>query len=970
MSNSTLTITKDCLSYGVRGSSYRDVLSADKENVTWTVVNGQLPTGLTLNAQTGEITGTPSNIGTHTFVIRAESEGLDPALKEYTIMVSPLEIISSEPTVGIVGYEYNQTFVANAKATWTIIDGTLPNGLILDCETGLVSGVPQARGVFTFELSATNGTETVSRIITFLVIQIDSSRQEAKITNDELSYGVKGSEYLDTLTTDANKATWDITYGELPPGLILNAETGEISGVPSSIGTYTFTAEVKSDNLASGSKEYTLKIYPLTITRKELISGIIGREYSQTLEANTAVTWAILNRKDLPLGLSFDTSTGIISGVPQRSGEYKITVSATNGLVSDTASFIISVTRDKAIYSPLSDTRVGYQIDGLIPQEELRIEKETLSYGIEGGNYKDRLTSNVNNILWWLSSGVLPTGLRLNNETGEISGVPSVPRAYTFTVEAECSYFDSVLKEYTLEIYPRLVSSQDLTLATVGYAYNQKLAGGTNIEWRLLYGELPAGLTFDESAGVITGVPETAGTYKFVAGKVNGTETATIEYVLSVISLDEIATLDEGGVITKDELSYGVRGVPYADRLTANGDNLVWILLSGELPYGLALTPTTGEILGIPTELGTYTFNIAVEGNSILLAQKEYTIRIYPLSVLEKDLDVGIVGHPYRDTLMANTNGITWTMTDGEMPSGLSLNADTGVISGTPLISGACTFTVIATSGEFADTGEFTIKIQEDTRSTPLANARIGYQIDRLIQRDIAQITKNTLQNGLCGNAYLERLTTNAEGAAWTLLSGELPAGLSLNELTGEISGTPTLAGIFTFVVEAESEGIDAGRKEYTLEIVPLTILTDTLTIGTVGYIYRQELISNWSAIWTVSDGEIPAGLILDAETGVISGIPQAKGTYIFTITATVGLNAITKEYTLPVIELDQASLSSEIWTAINLPPGLKLSSAGLLYGKPIVTGTYESTITVKTNWCKVSRKVIIRVIEEEIENG
>ncbi|MBL7497382.1 DUF11 domain-containing protein [Frankia sp. CNm7] len=143
---------------------------------------------------------------------------------------------------------------------------------------------------------------------------------------------------------------------------------------------------------------------------------------------------------------------------------------------------------------------------------------------------------------------------------------------------------------------------------------------------------------------------------------------------------------------------------------------------------------------------------------------------------------------------------------------------------------------------------------------------------------------------GEVGAAYSDQLTVTGGTApfTWSVSSGSLPAGLTLNPSTGLISGTPTSAGAFTFTVRVVDASGQAAAQSRTVTIAAAPVLTfPAPPAGEVGVAYSNQLtLSGGTApyTWSVSAGSLPAGLSLDAATGLISGTPTAAGTASFVV--------------------------------------------------------------------------------------
>lgn len=157
-------------------------------------------------------------------------------------------------------------------------------------------------------------------------------------------------------------------------------------------------------------------------------------------------------------------------------------------------------------------------------------------------------------------------------------------------------------------------------------------------------------------------------------------------------------------VITTTALPGGTVGAAYNQTLAASGGvpAYVWSLNAGSnpLPAGLSLNPA-GVISGTPTAAATTTITVKATDSAGGTATKELSLTInpsgaQPLVITTPALSGGTVGTVYNATLAVagGTGTKTWSISSGTLPTGLSLNASTGVISGTPTAPGSSTFTV------------------------------------------------------------------------------------------------------------------------------------------------------------------------------------------------------------------------------------------------------------------------------------
>jgi hypothetical protein len=395
--------------------------------------------------------------------------------------------------------------------------------------------------------------------------------------------------------------------------------------------------------------------------------------------------------------------------------------------------------------------------------------------------------------------------------------------------------------------------------------------------------------------------------------------------------------------ITTTSLASGQVGIPYLQTLTATGGLMpyTWSLTSGTLPAGLTLG-APGVISGTPTAAVTaapLTFQVADASNPPVTATVFLTITITaqqtttPLTITNTALASGAVGTAYSQTLTASggTSPYTWQLTSGTLPAGLTLNASTGTIGGTPSAAAAAT--------------PLTFKVTDS--GTPQQSATSALTLTLTITTTVGplKITTAALNGGVVGTGYSQPLTaTGGTGPyAWQVSGGRLPPGLTLNPATGQINGTPQAAvgTVLTFLVTDASTPPQTASATFTLTVTltptGLTIVTTSLSNDAVGVPYSQTLTATGGTgpyAWQLISGTLPAGLTLNASTGVVGGTPTAL------VTATPLTFQVTDSSTPP--QTADASLTLTIATQQTTP--LTITTTALNSG---VVGTeYSQTLT------------------------
>jgi uncharacterized repeat protein (TIGR01451 family) len=253
-------------------------------------------------------------------------------------------------------------------------------------------------------------------------------------------------------------------------------------------------------------------------------------------------------------------------------------------------------------------------------------------------------------------------------------------------------------------------------------------------------------------------------------------------------------------------------------------------------------------------------------------------------------LPAGQVGVAYLQAITATPSGaFTFSLAQGSLPSGMTLNPMTGVLSGMATTTGTFSFTVKADLGNECS----------GTRSYSLA-----------INCPAIAIAPAALPDGSTGVAYNQTLSAQPAGGNYTfaVVSGALPLGLSLNQAIGVISGTPTVNGQSGFTIRATGFGGCTGSRAYTINVgngCPAITLPD-LPSGTVGQTYSNSVAASPPGAYSyaVTSGSLPPGLTLFDSVGLIFGFPAAAGTFDFAIKATDSNGCMqTRRYSVTISE-------------------------------------------------------------------
>jgi putative Ig domain-containing protein len=345
-----------------------------------------------------------------------------------------------------------------------------------------------------------------------------------------------------------------------------------------------------------------------------------------------------------------------------------------------------------------------------------------------------------------------------------------------------------------------------------------------------------------------------------------------------------------------ERLPDAVVGQPYEAELEAEEGCIPYTFAydSGNYPPGLVVDPTqtysTGKIHGTPTTPGWYYFYIEVTDIcGSVPSQGDWSIFIHPpLVITTSALPIATPGSPYTAKLTANsgdTSTLEWSLVGGSLPAGLALNKD-GTISGTTSAA-----------------GQYTLVVEVYDRNIRRTQKTLGLTVG-------AQLTASapSAQRGEVGVAF--RTTLGSTGGVapktWSVATGSLPPGLTLNATTGAITGRPTTAGSYalTFAV-TDASGARASTAAAIGIVARLRIATAALPAAVQGSPYRARVAVGGGArpvSWTKASGALPPGIRLNARTGGLAGTPTGAGRYRFTLAARDPLGGVArKPFTLVV---------------------------------------------------------------------
>ena len=349
---------------------------------------------------------------------------------------------------------------------------------------------------------------------------------------------------------------------------------------------------------------------PLTITSTSLLIGVVGQPYADTISGSggtTPYTWSVA--PTLPAGLSLNPTTGTITSTP---------------LPTATSSRLHTFTL-KDSSSPQQQVQKSLTLTVVNPPPVLTILTTSLPNATVPLSYSFPLQASGGSgaLTWGLIAGSLPQNFSLDKTTGLISGTTSAASTagtsnFTVRVTDTSGQVDEQLLSITIVFPPApTITTPSLPDGTVTTAYSQQVlaTGGTGaLAWTVSVGSLPLLLSLNPTTGVISGTPNTPGTFDFT---VKATDTLSLFGTRDLSIVVIAAAAPSPLTITTTSLPTGAVGMPYnptvLQTLQATGGTTpyTWSVMPA-LPAPLTLNTSTGEITGTPSAISNamHTFTV------------------------------------------------------------------------------------------------------------------------------------------------------------------------------------------------------------------------------------------------------------------------------------------------------------------------------------------------------------------------
>ena len=646
--------------------------------------------------------------------------------------------------------------------------------------------------------------------------------------------------------------------------------------------TIKITSIDKGDNV---SPAITISVIDKTPPAVKAISNKTQKVNTEIepikIEATDNSGQAVTNKVEgLPAGMTFDEATNTISGTPSEVGSYDITVTTTdeNGN-SETTTFTIDV---EDTTKPTVESIAGQTQEVNTEIEPIKIEAKD--------NSGQTVTNKVDG---------LPDGVTFDEATNTISGTPSEVGSYTVTVTTMDESGNATETTFTIDV-------EDTTKPTVESVADQTQEVNTEIEPIKIEATdnsgqavtnkvdgLPDGVTFDEATNTISGTPSEVGSYDITVtttDKNGNSETTTFTIDVEDTTKPTVESVADQTQEVNTEIT------PITIESEDNSGQTVTNKVDG-LPDGVTFDEATNTISGTPSKVGSYDITVTTtdeNGNSettTFTIDVEDTTKPTVESVADQTQEVNTEINPIKIEATDNSGQAVTNKVEG-LPAGITFDEATNTISGTPSEVGSYTVTVTTTdeNGNATET-TFTIDVEDTTKPT------------------VEDITDQTQEINTEINPIKIETTDNSGQTVTNKVEG-LPDGVTFDEATNTISGTPSEVGSYTVTVTTTDENGNATETTFTIDVEDTTkptvedITDQTQEINTEMTPIKIEATDNSGQAVTNKVEGLPDGVTFDEATNTISGTPSEVGKYLITIT-TIDKDGNTATTTLTINVID-----------------------------------------------------------------
>jgi len=873
------------------------------------------PNGTDGGTQPGDnqITYTPAAgaVGTDSFSISATDLNPGDSTVAVTITIAAIapSVSSISPTSGSTagGMSLTITGTALTGATGVTVGGVAATNVTVVSDTTITATTPAgSAGTVDVRVTTAGGTSAVSANDRF------TYSSPPTVSAVSPSGGLTAGGTIVTITGTNFSGATAVSFGATSAtGFTVNSATSITATAPAhAAGQVDITVTTGGVTSAiSAADRYTYTTLPTAtqaIASNTLTQNHAATPFTPVTGSGGTAPLTYSVSPGLPTGLSMAPATGAITGTPTVTSPattYTVTVTDANSATATaTFSLIVSsaVTATQAIASTI------------------------LTQNHAATSFTPVTGSGGTGALTWSVSPGLPTGLNMASATGAITGTPTVTSSATaYTVTVTDANNATATATFSLTVNGAVTATQQIAakILTQNHAATSFTpvtgSGGTTPLTYSVSPGLPTGLSMAPGTGAITGTPSVtsvATTYTVTVTDANsGTATATFS-----LTVNRAVTATQA--VASTTLTQNHAATAFTPVTGSGGTGALTWSVSPVLPTGLSMAAGTGAITGTPTvasPAATYTVTVTDTNNATATATFGLTVNGVVTAtqvIASTTLTVNLAAPPFTPvTGSGGTTPLAYSVSPG-LPTGLSMAAGTGAITGTPSVtSSATTYTVTVTD---ANSGTATATFSLTVATPVLAVAASGSPATVASGNDITYSIALTVSTGTATTASLSdplpagltfvsagetgpggawTCTTPAVGGAGTVtcsIASAAPGTYNFTIVAHVAAGTPAGAFVNTATASASNATAASGSATNT---IALTTTSTTLVSS-----LNPSLVGQAVTFTATVSGATPTGTVTfkDGATTLGAGTPNGAGVATFTTAAlTSGPHAVTAAY-------------------------------------------------------------------------
>lgn len=548
VSDLTLSVTNDKQTVS-EGTKFADMLVTATEGATVTV--GTLPDGVLYDSNSKTLSGTGLYEGHYVIPVTATKDGAS-ITKVVDLTVTPGNFNVPEASYTYTAGEAIPpiTLKIPKNATVSYTEGSLPNGLSWSSDNKTITGTPTQVGTFQTYAYVYRTDKSGYNQYAYAYVNITVNSVPLNFSIPDNTKTVKALDELPPIQLQADGALLTITSGELPPGVNYDAATKTVSGTPTKVGTYTATFTATSPTISGNSTTsatLTIDVQPrdltVTVDNKEQEKTVLTAIDNVVLTPSDSKARLEVDTSQLPPGVTYDSATRTISGTPSKVGEYLIPYKATFPEMAE---------------SPVDGGHIKINVRPLPVSINVTDKEQTIRLGETIKNMVVSHSEHSDLGARYLSVDLPETdldsylestaGLNYNAATHTISGTPTKPGVYKVrlkaTLDSETLGRGSAEEIITVKVVDDPISldiKNDRQMIALGKTSLRPITFTVpdGVTLTVDTTKLPNGVTYDESAKTISGIPTVAGAFDIPvtvtsAGK---TKSITKDITIDVVDL-------------------------------------------------------------------------------------------------------------------------------------------------------------------------------------------------------------------------------------------------------------------------------------------------------------------------------------------------------------------------------------------------------------------------------------------------